>query len=166
MAKISFELKPKAPYDFDLHWKFYSSSEPQAETYKNGVWRRLIKIENRLFPVAVSSVGTVDKPRLKINIYSKISAAEKKELSDKITYFFKIRNDVTELYEFMDRDKVLRKVKNQLYGLRPPGIGLGIFESIVRVIIQQQISLHVAYVMTGALVRRFGEKMILRQRFQ
>lgn len=159
MDKTSFEITPTAPYNFDLHWKFYSSSEPQAETYEKGVWRRLFKTGNKLFPVAVCSVGTVDKPRLKIDVYSKTSAAEKKELSDKITDFFKIRSDVAELYKFMDRDEVLRKVKNRLYGLRPPGIGLDIFESMIRVIIQQQISLRVAYVMTGALVKKFGEKI-------
>jgi len=63
------------------------------------------------------------------------------------------------LYNFMDRDEILLEIKNKLYGLRPPGIGASIFEGAIRVIIQQQISLRVAYVMTGELVRRFGEKI-------
>lgn len=59
----------------------------------------------------------------------------------------------------MNEDETLLEIKDKLYGLRPPGIGASIFEGVIRVIIQQQISLHVAYVMTGALVRRFGEKV-------
>lgn len=54
---------------------------------------------------------------------------------------------------------MLHKIKRELYGLRPPGIGASIFEGTIRVIIQQQISLQVANIVTGTLVRRFGEKI-------
>ncbi|MEA2076357.1 MAG: hypothetical protein U9O85_11670 [Euryarchaeota archaeon] len=62
----------------------------------------------------------------------------------------------------MDEDEILRGLSSELYGLRPPGIGASVFEGAIRVIIQQQISLQVAYVMTGAVVRRFGEKVHFR----
>ena len=160
MDKSSFELQPTPPYNFDLQWKFYSSSEePQPEIYKDGIWRRAFKIEDRLVPVEVTSVGTVEKPKLRINASSKLDAKEKRYLSDKIVDIFRLRDDLRELYNFMDMDEILLEIKNKLYGLRPPGIGASIFEGAIRVIIQQQISLRVAYVMTGELVRRFGEKI-------
>ena len=160
MDKTSFELLPTPPYDFDLQWKFYSSSnEPQPEVYKDGIWRRSFKIGDRLVPVEVTSVGTVEKPRLRINAFSKLDAKEKRYLSDKIADIFRLRDDLRALYDFMEQDEVLRKIKEKFYGLRPPGIGASIFEGAIRVIIQQQISLQVAYVMTGTLVRRFGEKI-------
>ncbi len=71
----------------------------------------------------------------------------------------RLKDDLGELYEFMDEDEILRGLSSELYGLRPPGIGASVFEGAIRVIIQQQISLQVAYVMTGAVVRRFGEKV-------
>ena len=160
MDKASFELLPTPPYDFDLQWKFYSSSdEPQPEVYKDGIWRRSFKIGDRLVPVEVTSVGTVEKPRLKVTAFSKLDAKEKRYLSDKIMSIFRLRDDLRALYDFMEQDEVLRKIKEKFYGLRPPGIGASIFEGAIRVIIQQQISLQVAYVMTGTLVRRFGEKI-------
>jgi len=160
MDKTSFELLPTPPYDFDLQWKFYSSSnEPQPEVYKDGIWRRSFKIGDRLVPVEVTSVGTVEKPRLRVNAFSKLDAKEKRYLSDKIADIFRLRDDLRALYDFMEQDEVLRKIKEKFYGLRPPGIGASIFEGAIRVIIQQQISLQVAYVMTGTLVRRFGEKI-------
>jgi len=159
MEKTSFELVPTAPYDFDLQWKFYSSSkEPQPEIYKNGIWRRAFKIDDRLIPVAVTSTGTIEKPRLEINVFSKLNTKEEKYILSKITDIFRLRDNLKALYDFMEQDKILRRVKNKLYGLRPPGIGASIFEGAIRVIIQQQISLQVAYVMTGALVKRFGER--------
>ena len=160
MDETSFELLPTPPYDFDLQWKFYSSSdEPQPEVYKDGIWRRSFKIGDRLVPVEVTSVGTVEKPRLRVNAFSKLDAKEKRYLSDKIADIFRLRDDLRALYDFMEQDEVLRKIKEKFYGLRPPGIGASIFEGAIRVIIQQQISLQVAYVMTGTLVRRFGEKI-------
>ena len=160
MDKTLFELLPTPPYNFDLQWRFYSSSkEPQPEIYKDGIWRRSFKIGDKLVPVSVTSIGTVEKPKLRINAFSKLNAKEKRYLSDKIMDIFRLRDDLRALYDFMEQDKILRKIKKELYGLRPPGIGASIFEGAVRVIIQQQISLQAAYVMTGALVRKFGEKI-------
>ncbi|RLI91046.1 MAG: hypothetical protein DRO89_04705, partial [Candidatus Altiarchaeales archaeon] len=150
MDKLSFELQPTPPYNFDLQWKFYSSSkEPQPEIYKDGIWRRAFKIGDRLVPVEVTSAGAVEKPRLRVSAFSKLNAKEKRYLSDKITDIFRLRDNLKELYNFMGKDETLIEIKNELYGLRPPGIGASIFEGAIRVIIQQQISLRVAYVMTG-----------------
>jgi len=160
MDETSFELQPTPPYNFDLQWKFYSSSkEPQPEIYKDGIWRRAFKIEDRLVPVKITFVGTVEKPKLRVNVFSKLDAKERRYLSDKIADIFRLKNDLRGLYNFMNKDEILLEIKNKLYGLRPPGIGASIFEGAIRVIIQQQISLRVAYVITGALVRRFGEKI-------
>lgn len=157
MKEISFELIPVAPYSFDLQWKFYSSDKPQPETYKNGVWRRAFIIENKLVPVDVTSIGTLEKPRLKISTFFEINAEEKNYISKKITEIFGLEEDISGLYDFMSKDRILNGIKGELYGLRPPArIGASIFEGVVRVIIQQQISLRVAYIMTGALVKRFG----------
>ena len=96
---------------------------------------------------------------MRVNALSKLDAKEKKNLANKIADIFRLRNDLRELYNFMDVDEILLGIKNKLYGLRPPRIGASIFEGAIRVIIQQQISLRVAYVMTGELVRRFGENI-------
>ena len=160
MDKLSFELQSTPPYNFDLQWKFYSSfKEPQPEIYKDGIWRRAFKIGDRLVPVEVTSAGAVEKPRLRVSAFSKLNAKEKRYLSDKITDIFRLRDNLKELYNFMGKDETLIEIKNELHGLRPPGIGASIFEGAIRVIIQQQISLQVAYVMTGELVGRFGEKI-------
>jgi len=160
MDKDSFELLSTPPYNFDLQWKFYSSfKEPQPEIYKEGIWRRAFKIGDKLVPVRVASVGTVEKPKLKVDIFSKIDAKERTYLLEKIADIFRLRDDLRALYDYMDKDEILYRVKNELYGLRPPGIGESIFEGAIRVIIQQQISLRIAYVMTGELVKRFGEKI-------
>jgi len=158
--KNSFKLFPTPPYNFNLQWKFYSSpKEPQPEIYKDGIWKRAFKIGDKLVAVKITSIGTVEKPKLRINVSPKLNAKEKKYLSDKIADIFRLKDNLKALYDFMEQDRILRKIKKGLYGLRPPRIGASMFEGIIRVIIQQQISLQVAYVITGALVRKFGEKI-------
>ncbi|KPV64843.1 MAG: 3-methyl-adenine DNA glycosylase II [Candidatus Bathyarchaeota archaeon BA1] len=57
----------------------------------------------------------------------------------------------------MDEDPVLKDVKKRLYGLKAGSMGATIFESIVKAIIQQQISLQASFWMISSLVTRFGE---------
>lgn len=115
---------------------------------------------DKIIPLAISSIGgTHEKTMLEVDVFSKIDVKEKTYLLKEITNIFRLKDDLGGLYNFMDRDKILRRVKNELYGLRPPGIGASVFEGAIRIIIQQQISLQVAYVMTGALVKRFGKRI-------
>lgn len=160
MEKTSFELAPVPPYNFHLQWKFFHSPrEPQPEIYCNGLWKRAFKLGNTLLPVTVASTGTVEKPKLTVTAFSQLNAEQKKALADKITDIFRLKENLSEVYAFMEKYETLRRIKKELYGLKPPGIGATIFEGIVRVILQQQISLKVAYVITGALVKKFGEKV-------
>ena len=57
----------------------------------------------------------------------------------------------------MDKDPVLRDLKERFYGLKAGSIGAIIFESIIKSIIQQQISIRVAFSITNKIVTRFGE---------
>lgn len=88
MDKDSFELQPTTPYNFDLQWKFYFSKEPQPEIYKDGIWRRAFKIGDKLVPVRVVSVEMVEKPKLKVDIFSKIDTKERAYLLEKNSRYF------------------------------------------------------------------------------
>ncbi|OYT46937.1 hypothetical protein B6U79_04960 [Candidatus Bathyarchaeota archaeon ex4484_231] len=139
MEKTSFELAPVPPYNFHLQWKFFHSPrEPQPEIYCNGVWKRAFKLGNTLLPVTVTSTGTVEKPKLTVTAFSQLNAEQKKALADKITDIFRLKENLSEVYAFMEKYETLRRIKRELYGLKPPGIGATIFEGIVRVILQQQ----------------------------
>ena len=69
-------------------------------------------------------------------MFSKLNTEEKRDISSKITDIFRLRYDLKKLYNFMDRDEILCEIKNKLYGLKQPGIGMSIFEGAIRVIIQ------------------------------
>ena len=58
----------------------------------------------------------------------------------------------------MDKDPVLRDLKQRFYGLKTGSMGTTVFESIIKSIIQQQISIRVVFSITNKMVTRFAEQ--------
>ena len=128
------------------------------DLYESGVWRRALKLDSsRLIPAALRSLGTVEEPKIEVKCFYAVSEEEKSELAAKLDWMFSFSEDLTALYAFMDTDPLLRGVKERLYGLKAESMGATVFESIVKAILQQQISLRVSFWMTNSLVTKFGE---------
>jgi len=155
-----FHVYPKPPYDFGLSCSVFGFEKPMPDLYEDGVWRRALRLgSGRLIPVALQSVGTVEEPKIEIQCFSTVSETEKSELSAKLDWMFSLSEDLTAPYAFMERDPILKDVKERLYGLKAGSMGATVFESIVKAILQQQISLRVSFWMTNRLVTRFGENV-------
>jgi DNA-3-methyladenine glycosylase II len=130
---------------------------PNPEIYENGVWRRALRLKSgKIIPVKVRSIGTTDKPRLEVLILSKTGPKETSEIEKKLTWIFNTDSDLAPLYSLMDRDPILSKVKEKLYGLRTFRYST-VFEGVIKSIVQQQISLAVSWYMIAKLVKRFGD---------
>lgn len=154
-----FHVYPKAPFDFELNCRVFGYDKPMPEVFEAGVWRRAIQLSSgKLIAVALRSVGTVDEPKIEAKHFQAITEHEKKELTQILDNIFSFSQDLTELYLFMEKDNVLRELKRRFYGLKAASIGTTVFEHIVKAIIQQQISIRVAFSITNKMVTRFGEQ--------
>ena len=154
-----FHIYPKPPFDFELNCSVFGYEKPMPEVFEGGVWRRAIRLDSgRLIPVALRSIGTVEEPKIEAKYFQTINEQERQELSGNLDWIFSFSQDLTSLYAFMERDPVLRELKLKFYGLKAGSIGATVFESIIKSIIQQQISIRVAFSITNKMVIRFGEK--------
>jgi DNA-3-methyladenine glycosylase II len=152
-------LKPKSPYDFNLHLKFFSFNKPCPELYENGTWKRALRLESKmLVPLKVRMLGDVKKSRLEVKAFEKMDEEKTQEIKNRLSWIFSTKEDLIKLYAFMDKDPILRKVKERLYGLKPFKYST-IFEGVIKSIIQQQISLVGSMYITSRLVERFGDKV-------
>ena len=159
MSAQIFHIYPKPPFDFELNCRVFGYEKPMPEVYEDGVWRRAILLDSgRLIPVALQSIGTVEEPKIEANYFQTISEQERQELAGILDWMFSFSQDLTSLYAFMDKNPVLRGLKLKFYGLKAGSIGATVFESIIKSIIQQQISIRVAFSITNRMVTRFGEK--------
>jgi len=154
-----FNIYPKPPYDFELNCRVFGYEKPMPEVFEEGVWRRAIRLDSgKLIPVALRSLGTIEEPKIEAKYFQTINEQEKEELSRNLDWIFSFSQDLTALYAFMDKDPVLRDLKQNFYGLKAGSIGTTVFESIIKSIIQQQISIRVAFSITNTIVTRFGEQ--------
>ena len=155
-----FHIYPKPPFDFELNCGVFGFDKPMPEVFEEGVWRRAIRLEwGKLIPVALRSVGTIDEPKIQVKIFQKATKQEKEELEKKLDEMFSFSKDLTSFYAFMDKDPVLKELKRKFYGLKAGSIGTTVFETIIKSIIQQQISIRVAFSITNKMVTKFSEKI-------
>ena len=158
MSPQCFHIYPKPPYDFELNCRVFGYEKPMPEVFEEEVWRRAIRLDSgRLIPVALQSVGTTEEPKLEATFFQTVNEQEKEELSGRLDWLFSFSQDLTALYAFMNKDPALKDLKRRFYGLKAGSIGTTVFESIIKSIIQQQISIRVAFSITNTIVTRFGE---------
>jgi DNA-3-methyladenine glycosylase II len=156
---MKFILKPKPPYDFNLHPRFFGFDKPCPEVYKDGIWKRALRLKSdRLVPIKVRMIGNVENPKLEVQVFSEINPEEKSEVLNKLSWMFSVNEDLTSLYAFMEKDPLLRRLKQKLYGLRPFRYPT-VYEGTIKSIIQQQISLIASMHMIYRLIKRFGDKI-------
>ena len=159
MSTQHFYIAPKAPYDFDLSCRVFSYGKPMPEIYEGGVWRRALRLgSGKLVAVQLQSVGSVEEPKIGVKVFHAGSEKEKGEIENKLDELFSFSHDLTPLYKFMGGDRVLSSLEHRFYGLKVGCIGATVFESIIKSIIQQQISIRVAFSITSKMVTKFGEQ--------
>ena len=129
------------------------------EVYKDGVWRRAVCLDSgKLVPVALQSVGSIQEPKIELQYLGEtVTEKEKQDLTEKLDNIFSFSQDLTELYRFMEQNKEIAELKNRFFGLKAAGFGVTVFECFIKSIIQQQISIRVAYSITNKMVTRFGD---------
>ena len=153
---------PKSPYNFELSLDFMllrEGSGPFPERRVNNKSLRAFEINGRIIPAKIAFTGDVDKPKLLVSTCKFLSSKRREKLKQKIGYWLNLDYDLSELYRFMEGDDKLRRIKERLYGFKPPKMGVTIYEVIVKSIIQQQISLNAAFKIISTLVKTFGENV-------
>jgi len=104
-----FCICPESPFDFELNCKVFGFDKPMPEVFDGRVWRRAIRLESdKLTPVALQSVGSVDEPKIEVETLQTVT---EKELVKKLDEIFSFSQNLTRLYAFMDNDPVLRDLK-------------------------------------------------------
>ncbi|HEC75704.1 MAG TPA: DNA-3-methyladenine glycosylase 2 family protein [Thermoplasmatales archaeon] len=157
--KLKFEkhfIQINFPLKWDLKLKFNVLPErPTPCVVENGEWRRAINFNERLIPLIVK----FDKKERIVVFTNKVTKNEWKNIRRLIIESHGLKN-VKKLYEFMEKDRVLKKIKNELYGFGRAGLmSANVYEGVIKAIVQQQISLRVAENIIANIVERYGRRI-------
>ena len=112
-----FHINPFDPFDFDLNCRVFGYEKPMPEVYEEGVWRRGVRLgSGKLVPVELQSMGTIYEPKIEVKSFALATEQEKEELTMRLDDLFSFSKDLNALYSFMNKDPVLRKLKQRFMG--------------------------------------------------
>ena len=129
--QATIEVKPTSPFNFDATFH-----KPDHFTSGDNYWEKGIRWQTWLWPSDAKALegkqekplglkfinsGTVDKPRIVVDIYYKEALSKPfiKSLVNEIKYRYNLNLDLTDFYKKFRDDSVLKPIIKKLYGMRP-----------------------------------------------
>jgi len=154
--KITIAALP--PFRFDLNCEIFANGDKQIRNYENGRFWQVIRVNGKLILATIESTGTVDKPKLSVELRSNsaITEEDKKKAEETANALFSLDFDLKPFYEEVKNDKIMAYLTRKLWGLKNPKTQT-VFEALVDSIVEQQISLKVANVIESKITKKFGD---------
>lgn len=145
------------PYNFDYFLTHYVF-QPWVVEGKELV--RLFKLDSGKFVLVKVGFRKKPRPALLISLIpkEKLTQTEERKIVDLISWNFAVNDEVKEFYEVIcQKDPVLKAASKEIYGahLRTDPY---MFESVLGVIVAQNVFFKRIYEMTRLLCERFGER--------
>ncbi len=160
MPKNEFDMEPRPPFDFELTAAYVTHFQRRyaAESFEDGVFRRLLDLDGRPALAEARSAGEPDAPRVEVTLRGEgLDAASVDAARAQLALLLGTEDDVRPFYEMARADDALAPLVEALYGLHVPQAA-SVFEALTLSIIGQQISAQVARVLRGLIIETFGRR--------
>ncbi|MED1865122.1 DNA-3-methyladenine glycosylase [Fictibacillus nanhaiensis] len=158
---MKFVIEPKPPFDFQKMMQRLTVTGKTHVLKLNEEftsYEKIIKIEEVSCYVNVTSSGTVKSPSLNCKAIPLNGHVSEEVVKKKIQQLFSTEVDLSPLYEHFSKHKELVHVLQRFEGLKLL-TDTDLFESIVKIIIGQQVNLTFAGTLTERLIELAGEKV-------
>jgi DNA-3-methyladenine glycosylase II len=159
---VKTEINALPPFRFDLSAEIFASGDKQIRSYDDGKFWQVLRLNRKLVLATMESVGTVDKPKLSVELKSnvEINRHDIKKAEDIVNFLFSLDFDLKPFYERVKEDKIMASLTSELWGLKSPTTQT-VFEALVDSIVEQQISLKVANAIENKITKKFGDTLNL-----
>ena len=156
---LTTAIHPVAPYDFELtagQPGYSRDQEFKTEDYVNGAYIRLLDLGDKVALASVRSDGTVDDPRLTIDLTgADLTDADAARAAAQISWLLGCDQELRPFYAAVAADPILADVISQFYGYRNTRTA-SVFEALVQAVMGQQIATAVARVVRNLMVQHYG----------
>lgn len=150
-------IKPTPPFNFEASYK-PSHFETPLESYENGKYWFTMRFLNKIFGIKMWSLGTVNKPKVKIGVYSKSKLSKKKELLKELNWRFCFDEDISDFMKIAKKDKILKRTLENVYGMRECSLN-SIYELLVVSLVLQNTNVKRTRTMLRNLLEKYGTKV-------
>ncbi len=154
-------IEPVPPFDFELTARYRTSYRKYFgnHEYEDGEYRQIVTSGDKAALACVTSVGTLDKPKLKMTL--KGDCPELEELAaNEVAWALGAGTPLSTFYAMAGEDPPLYRYVQQLYGLHPTR-NVALFETIVLAITGQQIAAGVAHTIRSLLIQEYGRPLVI-----
>jgi DNA-3-methyladenine glycosylase II len=152
------EIPALPPFHFGVSSEIFANGDKQIRNYENGKFWQVIRVNSKLVLAVVESTGTIDEPKLVVELKSDSTMTEddKKKAEDTVNALFSLDLDLKPFYETVKDDRIMAGLTRKLRGLKSPTTPT-VFEALVDSIVEQQISLKVANSIENKITKKFGD---------
>lgn len=156
--KKSLTLKPKSPYNFDYSVHNPTHYPDSLNKWEPGKLWFSFRFKNKLLGIKFVNQGTVNKPKIKIDIYykDKLSNTYKKELLEELSYRFQFEKDYSEFYKRFGKDVLVGKILKKFTGMHN-FCREGLYEYLMIAILLQNTNVKRTVQMTNAMLENYGD---------
>jgi AraC family transcriptional regulator of adaptative response / DNA-3-methyladenine glycosylase II len=155
---VTFRIAYRTPFDWDGLLAFMAPRAiPGVETVSDGVYRRTVDEIDFQGIIKITKPPRGDENLLLARV-TVVSEACRANLSNRVRRLFDLDADPSAYVSHLSKDALLRPTIRKRPGLRVPG-AWNRFETAVRAVLGQQISVAGATQLAGRLVQRFGRSL-------
>ena len=158
MDRLTVSIKPVPPFNFELTagYHTYFQSRYGTDTMEDGVYRRLIDLDDKLVLASVRSIGTLEAPELALELQGpELSPDDVESATDRVSWLLGVDQGLAPFYELGRADQAMAGLVEQFYGLHLPHTA-SVFEALVLAVLGPQISTNVARIIRTLLIETFG----------
>ena len=160
MDKSTTVITPVAPFDFALTagYHTYFQGRYGTDSLEGGVYRRLLDLGDKLVLASVRSVGSVDAPRLAVELQAEsLGPSEAAAVTEQVAWLLGTGQDLAPFYQLAQQDTTLSAIVERFFGLHLPHTA-SVFEAMVLAILGQQIATTVARIIRTLMIETHGPR--------
>ncbi len=163
MDRISRNITPVAPFDFELTAGYltYFQGRYATDSLVDGVYRRLLDLDGQLVLASVSSLGSLEKPELSVELQGEGLTSDNVEVAtDKVAWILGVGQELEPFYASAQGDPAMAAITQRFHGLQMPHTA-SVFEALVLAILGQQIATNVARIIRTLLIETYGPRQTI-----
>jgi 3-methyladenine DNA glycosylase/8-oxoguanine DNA glycosylase len=158
--RVEFSAVP--PYNFELTvhkpagWWWATPNE----VFQNGVLWTTARLNSHLYGLRLNAAGNIRKPAVSCNIFSSMSmkSQEKDDLTQTVERALGVKEDLGEFYVMASKDKILRELVKDLFGMRTMAWP-ELFPALVLAVTLQMAPMKRSNQMMELLIKNFGDEI-------
>ncbi|OPA74033.1 hypothetical protein BVG16_25085 [Paenibacillus selenitireducens] len=152
MESMSLDIFPCAPYDFSKMIRRLQGVNHEMYRIRGEQLIRTIRYEGHVLVMQAESVGTVDEPKLRIELHgSNMENLDREGLKRYLETILSTSLDIQAFYDHLAEDARLEPLAERFYGLRFI-LEADLFECMAKTIIGQQLNLAFASTLNRRLM--------------